>query len=118
VKQGFALYSELNTGPEPMATDDQGKGIQFPFFPPDSKWEQVDEFNTKAGELLREYDPGLMFTYADGINAARQKLRRRDRQRDEAQKKLHSSEQIPRTVERLHRRPADDLECYVNASGV
>lgn len=115
VRRGFALYEKLNTGPQPTETDDEGRGISFPFFPPGSKWDSVDDFNREAGELLREHDPGLMFAYADGVNAARKKMRRRERQLDAAQKKLPTAEQLRLAVERSHRRPAEDLECYVSA---
>jgi hypothetical protein len=115
VKRGFGLYKELNTGPDPTETDEEGRGIAFPFWPDPAKWEPVYTFDHDARELLNEHDPGLLFAYADGVNAARRKMRRRERQRDQAQKKLPTAEQLRQTVERLHRRPAEDLECYVNA---
>jgi hypothetical protein len=113
VKRGFALYDELNTGPEPTATDEEGRGISFPFFPPDSKWEPVYEFDREARQLLREHDPALMFTYADGVNAQKRQARRIERQRDQAQKELRSGDQMKFMVERLHRRPADEIETLV-----
>jgi hypothetical protein len=115
VRRGFDLYKELDTGPEPTETDEEGRGISFPIWPPDSKWERVYKFAHDANELLNEYDPGLLFAYADGVNAARRKLRRRERQRDKAQENRPAAEQLKQMVERLHRRPAEDLECYVNA---
>jgi hypothetical protein len=115
VRRGFAAYEELNVGPFPTETDDEGQGISFPIWPPDAKWDPVYEFDREARDLLREYDPGLLFAYANGVNAAQRKRRRRERQLDEAQKKLPTAEQMKHMVERFHRRPADDLECFVNA---
>lgn len=115
VKRGFELYKELYTGAEPTKTDEEGRGIAYPFFPPDAKWERVYEFEHEARELIYECDPGLLFGYADSVNAAREKLRRRNEQRDKAQEKLPSAEQMRSMIDRLHNRPAEDLECYVNA---
>lgn len=115
VRRGFALYKELDTGPEPTETDEEGRGLSFPFFPPDSKWEPVEAFAQEAVELLEEHDPGLLFAYANGLNEARKKLRKRERQRNQASKKLPSAEQMHKMIDRLHRRPAEELECIVNA---
>jgi hypothetical protein len=115
VRRGFATYKELNVGPIADETDEKGKGISFPIWPPESKWEPVYAFDHDARELLSEHNPGLLFAYADGVNAARRKRKRREMQRDKAMKNLSVSEQMRQTVERLHRRPAEELECYVNA---
>jgi hypothetical protein len=115
VRRGFATYEELSVGPFPTETDEEGRGIAFPIWPPDDKWDPVYEFDREARDLLREYDPGLLFAYANGVNAAGRKRRRRERQRDEAQKNLPTAEQMKNMVERFHRRPAEDLECFVNA---
>jgi hypothetical protein len=115
VKRGLDLYKELDTGPEPTETDEEGRGVSFPFFPPDEKWEPVVGFDREARELLKEFDPGLLFAYADGVNEAKRKWRRRDRQRDKAHEKLPGGEQMQRMIERLHRRPAEELECCVAA---
>ena len=114
VGRGLTLYGELNTGPEPTEIDEEGRGISFPLWPPASKWDPVDAWDQEARDLLKARDAGLLFAYADGVNAARRKLRRRERQRDKAQEKLPMAEQLRTTVERLHRRPAEDLECFVN----
>lgn len=115
IGRGFDLYGELDTGPEPTETDEEGRGIAFPLWPPDSKWERAYEFDREARELLRRHDPALLFAYADGVNAAQRKRRRREKQRNEAQKRLPPAEQMSYMVDRLHRRPAEDVECYTNA---
>ena len=115
VDRGLVLYDELNTGPEPTETDEEGRGIAFSFFPPDSKWDRAFAYDHEARQLLREYDSGLLFVYADAVNEAQRKRRRRERQLDNVQQKLPGPEQMKQMIERLHRRPAEQLECFANA---
>jgi len=114
VRRGFELNGELAVM-EPTATDDEGNGIAYDFFPRESKWEQVGEFTEEALALIRECDPGLLFTYATGFNSAQAKLRRRNDQLDKLHEKLPSYQQMHNMFERVHKRPADQLECVVDA---
>lgn len=113
VRQGFDRQTELSKlGPEPV--EDEKGHQRFPMWPPESKWDPVVAYDEEVRVLLYEYDPGLLIAYADGVNAARKKVRRRERQMDRAQEGLPLAEQMDRMIKRNYHKPADDMETLVS----